>query len=91
MSYNETRGDLDFLNPHEMEVQETDEPQTLEECMDYAKEFDDFVPLENAIYDVEKKLKESQELLKQYIDECGQMTNGIVKSRFNKILNILKK
>lgn len=91
MIYEETRGDLEFLNPHEMEKEEPTEPQTLQECMDYAKKFDDFIPLENAIYDVEKKIKESQELLKQYIDECGQMTNGIIKSRFNKILNILKK
>jgi len=69
---------------------EPNEPQTLQECLDYAKEFDDFEPLENAIYSNDKKIELAKELLRQYIDECGQMTNGIVKSRFTKILNVLR-
>lgn len=69
---------------------EPNEPQTLQECLDFAREFDDYEPLENAIYENDKKIELAQELLKQYIDECAQMTNGIVKSRFTKILNVLK-
>ncbi len=45
----------------------------------------------NYVDELEKQIREAKEHLKTYIDECGQMTNGIVKSRFNKILNILKK
>lgn len=85
-----SREDLDFLNPHEIEGIEPNEPQTLQECLDFAREFDDYEPLENAIYENDKKIELAQELLKQYIDECAQMTNGIVKSRFTKILNTLK-
>lgn len=69
---------------------EPKEPQTLQECLDFAREYDYYEPLENAIYENEKKIELAQELLKQYIDECAQMTNGIVKSRFTKILNVLK-
>lgn len=90
MNYDSTRADLDFLNPHEQEPIEEQEPETLTEALQYAKDNDDFVPLESIIYDTEKKIELAIELLKQYIDECGQMTNGIVKSRFNKILNVLK-
>ena len=56
----------------------------------YREDTDDYEPLENAIYENEKKIELAKELLKQYIDECAQMTNGIVKSRFTKILNTLK-
>jgi len=69
---------------------EPTEPKTLQECLDFAREFDDYEPLENAIYSNDSKIERAQELLKQYIDECGQMTNGIVKSRFTKILNVLR-
>lgn len=44
----------------------------------------------NYVHELETKIREAKELLKVYIDECGQMTNGIVKSRFSKILKVLK-
>jgi hypothetical protein len=90
MKYDSTRADLDFLNPHEIEQIKENEPTTLTECMQFAKDNDDFVPLESVIYTTEKNIAEAKELLISYINECGQMTNGIVKSRFSKILKILK-
>ena len=86
MSYNETRGDLDFLNPNKIEG--TDEKTNCDlfhECEDNTEESIIYV------HELESQIKEAKELLKVYIDECGQMTNGIVKSRFTKILNILRK
>lgn len=44
----------------------------------------------NYVDELEKQIREAKSLLKVYIDECGQMTNGIVKNRFTKILNVLK-
>jgi 6-phosphogluconolactonase/glucosamine-6-phosphate isomerase/deaminase len=44
----------------------------------------------NYVHELEAQIREAKELLKVYIDECGQMTNGIVKSRFSKILKVLK-
>ena len=89
MSYNETRGDLEFLNPNEIEGEfdSTD----LHECLAYFEEFGDIEPLRSAIAHNDRRYREVKEHLKIYIDECGQMTNGIVKSRFTKILNILRK
>jgi len=80
------RTDLEFLNPHEMEIEDTEKSKH-----DLFHEYED-MPDEaiNYVDELEKQIREAKSLLKVYIDECGQMTNGIVKSRFTKILNVLK-
>lgn len=86
MAYDSTRADLDFLNPHEQEDLEIEKSRNelFWECEDNSSESINYV------HELETQIREAKELLKVYIDECGQMTNGIVKSRFNKILNVLK-
>jgi len=81
-----SREDLDFLNPHEMELGEIEKSKydLFWECEDNTQEAINYVD------ELEKQIREAKSLLKVYIDECGQMTNGIVKSRFTKILNVLK-
>jgi len=81
-----SREDLEFLNPHEMELEDTEKSKydLFHECEDNTQESINYVD------DLEKQIREAKSLLKVYIDECGQMTNGIVKSRFTKILNVLK-
>lgn len=81
-----SRQDLDFLNPHEMELGDTEKRKydLFWECEDMPDEAINYVD------ELEKQIRAAKSLLKVYIDECGQMTNGIVKSRFTKILNVLK-
>jgi len=86
------RDDLDFLNPHEQEPIEEKEPTTLSECMDYAKDNDDFEPLENAIYITEKNIAEAIEVL-LFIRDTAQASG---RSEFyikqsNKLLRILNR
>jgi hypothetical protein len=85
MKYDSTRADLDFLNPHEMDGEiEKSKNELFWECEDNTSE------AINYVHELETQIREAKELLKVYIDECGQMTNGIVKSRFSKILKVLK-
>jgi len=81
-----SREDLEFLNPHEIDLGEIEKSK-----YDLFHEFED-MPDEaiNYVDELEKQIREAKSLLKVYIDECGQMTNGIVKSRFTKILNVLR-
>jgi len=81
-----SREDLEFLNPHETDLGEIEKSKhdLFHECEDMPDEAINYVD------ELEKQIREAKSLLKVYIDECGQMTNGIVKSRFTKILNVLK-
>jgi hypothetical protein len=86
------RDDLDFLNPYEQEPIEENEPTTLTECMDYAKDNDDFEPLESVIYTTEKNIAEAIEVLK-FIRDTAQASG---RSEFyikqsNKALRILNR
>jgi len=86
------RDDLDFLNPHEQEPIEENEPTTLTECMDYAKDNDDFEPLENKIYITEKNIAEAIEVLK-FIRDTAQASgrSDFYIKQSNKALRILNR
>jgi len=87
-----SREDLDFLNPHEIEPIEQDEPITLDECMQYAKDNDDFEPLESAIYTTEKNKLEAIEVIKFMRDtaQAGGRGDFYIK-QCNKLLIILNR
>jgi hypothetical protein len=92
MKYDSTRADLDFLNPNEMDPIEENEPTTLTECMQFAKDNDDFKPLESAIYTTEKNIAEAIEVL-LFIRDTAQASG---RSEFyikqsNKALRILNR
>jgi len=92
VKYDSTRADLDFMNPNEIEPIEESEPVTLTECMQFAKDNDDFEPLESAIYTTEKNIAEAIEVLK-FIRETSQASG---RSEFyikqsNKALRILNR
>jgi len=87
-----SRDDLGFLNPHEQEPIEQDEPTTLTECMQYAKDNDDFEPLESAIYTTEKNKLEAIEVA-IFMRDCAKASG---RSEFyikqcNKLLTILNR
>jgi hypothetical protein len=60
-----------FYVPQTDEPIEEKEPGTLTECMQFAKDNDDFEPLENVIYTTEKNIKEAIEVIK-FIQETAQ-------------------
>jgi len=86
------RDDLDFLNPYEQEPIEENEPTTLTECMDYAKDNDDFEPLESVIYTTEKNIVEAIEVLK-FIHEAALASGrgAFYVNQSNKALRILNR
>jgi len=87
-----SREDLEFLNPHEIGPIEQDEPTTLDECMQYAKDNDDWDALECAIYTTEKKLKEAIEVIKfmRETAQAGGRGDFYIKQA-NKLLTILNR
>ena len=66
-------------------------PTTLTEAMQYAKDNDDFEPLENMIFTIEKKLSDTIEELKTLRDILHYGNQPFYKSKINKILVILNK
>ena len=83
---------LDFLNPHEQKSEPIDEPTTLDECIEFAREYSDFEPLDSKVYDLQKHLKEAIEELKFMRDTAkagGRLDFYVKKS--NKILLTLYK
>lgn len=90
--YDSTRADLDFLNPHEIEPIEEKEPETLDECMQFAKDNDDFEPLENKIYITEKNIKEAIEVI-TFIRDSAQASgkSAFYINQSNKALRILNR
>jgi len=87
-----SRDDLEFLNPHEQEPIEQDEPTTLDECMQWAKDNDDFEPLECAIYTTEKNKLEAIEVIK-FMRETAQASGrgDFYIKQCNKVLTILNR
>jgi len=87
-----SRDDLEFLNPHEQEPIEQDEPTTLDECMQYAKDNDDWEALESAIYTTEKNKSEAIEVIK-FIRETAQASGrgDFYIKQANKLLTILNR
>jgi len=87
-----SRDDLEFLNPHEQEPIEQDEPTTLDECMQYAKDNDDFEPLESVIYTTEKNKSEAIEVIKFMRDTAQASGRGdFYIKQCNKLLTILNR
>jgi hypothetical protein len=86
------RDDLDFLNPYEQEPIEENEPTTLTECMQFAKDNDDFEPLESVIYTTEKNIAEAIEVLKFILDtaQASGRSDFYIKQS-NKALRILNR
>jgi hypothetical protein len=81
-----------FDVPQTDEPIEEKEPVTLTECMQFAKDNDDFEPLESAIYTIEKNLTEAIEVIK-FIRDTAQASG---RSEFyikqsNKALRILNR
>jgi len=87
-----SRDDLEFLNPDDIEPIEQDEPITLTECMQYAKDNDDFDPLESAIYTTEKNKLEAIEVIK-FMRETAQASGrgDFYIKQCNKLLTILNR
>jgi len=87
-----SRDDLEFLNPHEQEPIEQDEPTTLDECMQYAKDNDDFEPLESVIYTTEKNKLEAIEVIKFMRETAKASGRGdFYIKQCNKALTILNR
>jgi hypothetical protein len=92
MNYDNTRADLDFMNPNEIDPIEQPEPVILTECMQFAKDNDDFEPLESAIYTTEKNIAEAIEVL-LFIRDTAQ-ASGLSEfyiKQSNKALRILNR
>lgn len=58
------------LHPDNREPQEDFNSDNLTECLNYYKDFDDIVPLENAIYIAESKIKKAINDLDHIIIGC---------------------
>lgn len=71
---------------------EQEEPTTLTECMQYAKNNDDFEPLEFAIYTTEKNKLEAVEVIK-FMRETAQASGrgDFYIKQCNKLLTILNR
>jgi len=89
MIYNETRGDLEFLNPNEIEGEF--ESTDLHECLAYYEEFGDIEPLRSAIAYNDRRYREAKDELELVRDSahCGDLS--FYKNKAIKILNILRK
>lgn len=76
---NYIEGDFNPSNPsNQVEIIEEFESEDLSECMDFAKDNDDFEPLENAIFTHEIKVKKAIEKIVFALDAMAHSENVFI-------------
>lgn len=85
-------GDFDSLNPSNQEPAFEDfESDNIQECLDYAKEFEDFEPLENAIENQVQVIEKAIEELQLCVDSIKHTDRVWLQNRLIRIkIELLK-